>query len=58
MFQGSIGKTDFTRGSVEQLMNSIRTQLYTLLDDTVVFTGHGLTKTIAHEKRFNLFVRS
>jgi len=57
LFQGSIGRTDFRKGSFEELSNSIKTKLYTLPDDTVVYTGHGPITTIGDEKRYNAFVR-
>ena len=57
LFQGSIGRTDFMMGSMEQLVHSIRTRLYTLADDTVAYTGHGEPTTIGQEKETNMFVR-
>ncbi len=57
LFQGSIGRTDFRKGSFEDLVKSIRTRLYTLPDDTIVYTGHGPITTIGDEKKFNAFVR-
>ncbi len=57
LFQGSIGRTDFRKGSFENLANSIRTRLYTLPDDTIVYTGHGPVTTIGDEKKYNSFVR-
>ncbi len=56
LFQGSIGRTDFRLGSFEELAHSIKTKLYTLPDDTIVFTGHGPETTIGSEKRHNPFV--
>ena len=58
LFQGSIGRTDFRQGSFEDLSNSIKTRLYTLPDDTIVYTGHGPVTTIGDEKRYNAFVRA
>jgi len=58
LFQGSIGRTDFRKGSFEILAKSIKTRLYTLSDDTTVFTGHGPITTIGDEKKFNAFVRA
>ncbi len=58
LFQGSIGRTDFPRGSFEDLEASIQTQLYTLPADTVVHCGHGPTTTIGHEAATNPFVRA
>ena len=57
LFLGSIGRTDFRQGSFEDLSKSIKTQLYTLPDDTIVYTGHGPHTTIGHEKQYNPFVR-
>lgn len=57
LFNGSVGRTDLPGGNTETLMNSIRTQLYTLPDHVVVHPGHGPTTTIGAEKKSNPFVR-
>ena len=57
LFDGSIGRTDFNDGSFEDLETSIREQLYTLPDDSIVLTGHGDLTTIGKEKLTNPFVR-
>lgn len=57
LFSGSIGRTDFPQGNFVTLMTAIKTQLWTLADDTVFFPGHGPTSTIGHEKRTNPHVR-
>lgn len=57
LFQGSIGRTDFRKGSFEDLAKSIKTRLYTLPDDTIVYTGHGPVTSIGDEKRYNAFIR-
>ncbi len=57
LFNGSVGRTDFDGGSMEELLKSIKEKLYTLPDDTVVYTGHGEETTIGNEKRQNMFVR-
>jgi glyoxylase-like metal-dependent hydrolase (beta-lactamase superfamily II) len=58
LFQGSIGRTDFREGSFEILAKSIRTRLYNLPDDTIVYTGHGPVTTIGDEKRYNAFIKA
>ena len=58
LFQGSIGRSDMPTGDGETLLESIRTGLYVLPDDTVVFSGHGDTTTIGYEKKHNWFVRA
>jgi len=57
LFQAGVGRTDFPGGSFDQLKESIRSQLYTLPDDTAVYSGHGAPTTIGHERRTNPFVR-
>lgn len=58
LFQGSIGRTDLYKGNFGQLEKSIREQLYTLPDKTLVYPGHGPRTMIAHEKKFNSFVKA
>lgn len=55
LFRGSIGRTDFPRSSMRQLIDSLRTRLLTLPEDTAVYPGHGPVSTIGFEKRFNPF---
>lgn len=58
LFQGSIGRTDFKFGSFEELEKSIKTRLYTLPDETIVYTGHGPETKIGIEKKQNSFVKA
>ena len=57
LFDGSIGRTDLPGGDFNTLAQSIRTQLYTLPDDTRVYSGHGPSTTIGKEKKSNPFVQ-
>ncbi len=57
LFQGSIGRTDLPGGSLKALLRSIREELFSLPDATVVYSGHGLATTIGEEKRTNPFLR-
>jgi hydroxyacylglutathione hydrolase len=56
LFADSIGRTDFPRGSMAQLLGSIRDRLFTLPGETKVYPGHGPATTIAHEKTHNPFL--
>ena len=58
LFAGSIGRTDLPGGSMTQLLNSIRHQLLTLPDETVVYCGHGPATTIGEERVSNPFLVS
>lgn len=57
LFSGSIGRTDLPGGDYDQLERSIKTELYTLPDETKVYSGHGGGTSIGFEKRNNPFVR-
>ncbi len=57
LFQGSIGRTDLPGGNFDELLTAIRTQLFTLPADTVVYPGHGDETTIAEEIRSNPFLQ-
>ena len=55
LFAGSVGRTDLGDGDMKQLLNSVRTKLWSLPDDTAVYPGHGGSTTIGREKRTNPF---
>ena len=57
IFAGSIGRTDFEGGSMQDLTSSIRNKLYVLDDSTVLYPGHGQETTIGVEKRTNPFIQ-
>ena len=56
LFEASVGRSDFPTGSSRQLLESIKTRLFVLPDDTDVFPGHGGTTNIAYEKAHNPFI--
>ncbi len=56
VFQGSIGRTDLPGGDFQQLMRSIREQVLTLPDETVLYPGHGPETTVGHERVANPFL--
>lgn len=56
LFNGGVGRWDFPGGDFAALARSIREQIYTLPDDTVVFPGHGARTTVGAEKTSNPYV--
>jgi glyoxylase-like metal-dependent hydrolase (beta-lactamase superfamily II) len=56
LFYESIGRTDLPGGDFDTLIRSIRTQLFTLPDETLVLSGHGPATTVRHEKEYNPFL--
>jgi hydroxyacylglutathione hydrolase len=57
LFQGSIGRTDFPRGSYQDLLSSILQRLFPLGDDIRFIPGHGPMSSFGIERRTNPFVR-
>lgn len=57
LFRSSIGRTDFPGGSGRKIVESIKTKLLTLPDETVVYPGHDENTSIALEKKFNPFLK-
>jgi len=58
LFQGSIGRTDLPGGDHRTLLASIRRELFSLPDETVVHPGHGDPTTIGVERKSNPFLTS
>jgi hydroxyacylglutathione hydrolase len=56
LFKAGVGRWDFPGGDFDLLARSIREQIYTLPDDTVVFPGHGPRTTVGAEKTDNPYV--
>jgi len=57
LFKDTIGRTDLPSGNFDQLMTSIKTRLFTLPGETVVYPGHGPETTIGYEMVNNPFIR-
>jgi len=56
LFAGSIGRTDLWGGSMEKILDSLRSKLLQLPDETVVHPGHGPRTTIGEERHSNPFL--
>lgn len=56
LFRESIGRTDLPGGDMNTLLESIRTQLFSLGDDYKVMSGHGPETSIGYEKMNNPFL--
>ena len=57
LFRMSIGRTDFERGSYEEMITSLHYLAQQLPGDTTVYPGHGPLTTIADEIRYNPYLR-
>src|SRR5262245_3140031 len=56
VFQGSIGRTDLPGGNYQELMRSIRQQVLSLPDATLLYSGHGPPTTVGQERVANPFL--
>lgn len=56
LFRGSIGRTDLEGGSLEQLIDGIKTKLFKLPAETTIYSGHGPITTIGYEQRNNPYL--
>jgi glyoxylase-like metal-dependent hydrolase (beta-lactamase superfamily II) len=58
LFQSSIGRSDFHHSDPDRLIRNIREKLFSLPDETKVYSGHGPVTTIGEEKLHNPFLRA
>ncbi len=57
IFQNSIGRTDLPSGSYEQIIESIKTKVMVLPDDTTILSGHGAGTSVGIERAGNPFIQ-
>ena len=57
LFRMSIGRTDFERGSYEQMVASLHNVLAKLPPETKIYPGHGPVTTIAEETHYNPYMK-
>ncbi len=56
LFAQSVGRTDFPKGSMSDLLRGIKEKLMALPDDVTVYTGHGEITTIGTERMYNPYL--
>ncbi len=56
LFCGSVGRTSFKGGNTMELLATLR-EIKQFSEDYVIYTGHGESSTIGHEKRTNIYLR-
>ena len=58
IFAGSVGRSDLPGGDFKTLERSIRKEVYTLPENTMIHPGHGPDTSVGVEMKSNPFVRS
>lgn len=56
IFYHSVGRTDLGGGDFNDLVKSIRTRVFTLPPDTILYPGHGPTTSVREEVENNPFL--
>ena len=56
IFAGSVGRTDFPGSSSQQLVQSIKSRIFVLPEETIIYPGHGPSTTVKREKKSNPYV--
>ena len=57
LFSHSIGRTDFPYGDEDALIRSLKENVMTLPNETVILPGHGGPTTVREEKAMNPFLQ-
>jgi glyoxylase-like metal-dependent hydrolase (beta-lactamase superfamily II) len=55
IFKGSVGRTDLPGGDHDELINSVRNEVFVLPHHTLIYSGHGEPTDVGQEKLYNPF---
>lgn len=55
IFREAVGRCDLEGGNFDQIVESIKTKIFTLPDETIILAGHGKPSTVGWEKGHNTF---
>ena len=56
IFRESVGRCDLPGGNFEQIVESIKTKIFTLPEETSIYPGHGKPTTVGWEREHNFFM--
>jgi glyoxylase-like metal-dependent hydrolase (beta-lactamase superfamily II) len=55
IFPNGPGNTSIPRADSQEILRSIRSKIFTLPDDTIIYPGHGLETTVGREKSTSFY---
>jgi glyoxylase-like metal-dependent hydrolase (beta-lactamase superfamily II) len=58
IFNGGIGRTDLPGGNLTTLLQSIKSKIYNLPNETEIYSGHGEMTSVGFEKQNNPFTKN
>ena len=56
IFRESVGRCDLEGGNFNQIVESIKTKIFTLPNNIIIYPGHGPSTNVAWEKEHNQFM--
>ena len=56
IFKESVGRCDLPGGDFDKIVESIKTKIFTLPDNTLIYPGHGKPTSVGWEKEHNFFM--
>ena len=56
IFKESVGRCDLEGGNFDNIVESIKTKIFTLPDNTLIYPGHGKPTSVGWEKEHNYFM--
>lgn len=56
IFRESVGRCDMEGGNFNQIVESIKTKIFTLPENITIYPGHGPSTNVAWEKEHNFFM--
>ena len=56
IFRESVGRCDLPGGDFDKIVESIKTRIFTLPDNTLIYPGHGKPTSVGWEKEHNFFM--
>ena len=57
LFEGSVGRWDFSDGDGAALFQSIKEKILALDDDVIIYPGHGGQSTVGNERKYNPYLK-